>query len=108
MERKVRVKNRLAFAKRKFSDVPVKGDLAVTPAQMARMAENGVAISSQIAGSFNDGETNPSFEVPMTQVRGLDIVDFWEAEKIARKNVKEHIKANESKFGDSTVTNSKN
>lgn len=108
MERKVRCKNRLASAKRKESDLPVKGDLAVTPAQMARMAENGVAISSQIAGSFNDGETNPSFEVPLSQARGLDIVDYWEAEKVARKNVKAHIKANEDKFGDSTITNSKN
>lgn len=105
--RKVRVYNRLASAKRKPSDMPVKGDLAVTPAQMARMAANGVAISSQIAGSFNDGETNPSFEVPITQVRGLDIVDYWEAEKIARKNVKSHIKANEQKYGDSTVSNTK-
>lgn len=104
MKRKTRVKNRLANAIRKSSDLPVKGDLAVTPAQMARMANNGVAISSQIAGSFNDGETNPSFELPISQVRGLDIVDFWEAEKIARKNVKDHIKANELKYGDSTVT----
>lgn len=104
MKRITRVINRLASAKRKPSDLPVKGDLAVTPAQMARMANNGVAISSQIAGSFNDGETNPSFELPISQVRGLDIVDFWEAEKIARKNVKDHIKANEAKYGDSTVT----
>lgn len=107
MKRVVRCPNRLAVAKRKDSDIPVKGDLAVTPAQMARMANQGVAISSQIAGSFNDGETNPSFEIPIGQVRGMDIVDFWEAEKIARKNVKAHIKANEHKYGDSTLINSK-
>lgn len=107
MKREVRVKNRFAKCKRSINDIPVKGDLAVTPAQMARMAANGVAISSQIAGSFNDGETNPSFEVPLGQLRGMDIVDFWEAEKIARKNVTNHIKANEKKFGDSTLTNSK-
>lgn len=106
MKREVRVKNRLAHAKRSIDDVPVKGDLAVTPAQMQRMAANGVAISSQLAGDFHDGEPNPSFDVPVGQVRGMDIVDYWEAQKVARRNVKEHISANKSKYGDSTLTQS--
>lgn len=101
---RIRVKNRFATGKRKSFDIPVKPDLAVTPSQMARMAANGVAISSQIASNFNDGEVNPSFEVPLSQIRGLDIVDYWEAQKEARFNVKKHIKANEDKFGDSTIS----
>lgn len=104
--RKVRVKNRFASAKCKDSDLPVQGNLAVTPAQMAKMAANGVAISSQIAGNFNDGSTDVSFDVPLQQVRGLDIVDYWEAQKDSRFNVKNHIKANESKYGDSTIKTS--
>lgn len=107
MKRFVRVKNRLAHAKRSIEDVPVKGDLAVTPAQMARMAANGVAISSQLASDFHDGEVNPSFEIPIGQVRGMDIVDYWEAQKVARKHVTEHIDANKAKYGDSTLTSSK-
>lgn len=103
MKRFVRVKNRLANAKRKLVDLPVKGDLAVTPAQMQRMAANGVAISSQLAGDFHDGEVNPSFEIPIGQMRGMDIVDYWEAQKVARKHVVEHVEANKSKYGDSTL-----
>lgn len=104
--RKVRVKNRLAKVVTKDSDIPVRNDLAVTPAQMQVMAANGVAISSQRASDFNDGDTNASFDIPLEQIRGLDIVDYWELQKDSRNRVKMHIEANAKKYGDSTISKS--
>lgn len=104
--RKVRVKNRLCKTRTSVEDIPVRPNLAVTPAQMAKMTEQGVAVSSQIASDFNDGETNVSFVLPVDRVRGMDIVDFWESEKSARQRIKAHIDANKAKFGDSTIINS--
>ena len=103
--RKVRVKNRLCKTRTSVDDIPVRPNLAVTPAQMAKMTEQGVAVSSQIASDFNDGETNVSFDLPVDRVRGMDIVELWESEKTARQRIKSHIDANKAKYGDSTITN---
>lgn len=104
MDRKINKYVRLAVCKRSATDIPVKGDLAVTPAQMERMRENGVAISSQMAGRFSDGQPNPSWDVPINDIRGIDIADLWEAQVSSRFNIKDTIAANKRKYGDSTVS----
>lgn len=69
-------------------DKLVEPNLAVTPSQMMRMTEQGVAVSSQLAGDFNDGEVNPAWDLPIDSVRGVDIVDTWEAQRSARMKIK--------------------
>lgn len=105
--RKVRVISRFAKKRISLDDIPVRPNLAVTPVQMARMTEQGVAVTSQIASDFNDGDTSPSFEVPIDRVRGIDVVELWESQKTARLHVKNHVDANVVKYGDSTVEKSK-
>ena len=69
--------------------------LAVTPAKMAQLAERGVAVSvPNSAVTLQDGVPNPVLDI--TQMRGVDISDAWNAEQDAKKKlVGAHIKDKE-------------
>lgn len=54
---------------------------------MARMVDKGIAVSSINDSIFYDGEVNPSFDVPIEEQRGVDIVDAWNASRTARKRI---------------------
>lgn len=72
----------------------VIGGQALTPAQMDHMRKRGQSITSfQVDETlFNDGTTNPKFEIPITDQRGVDVVDVWNAQKDAKANVKKFNK----------------
>ena len=73
---------RTASCKRTSSDIPVQGGLAITPAQMQRMAEKGIPVSSQnLDGCFYDGDTRPSWDVPLDMQRGIDVAQMWQERK---------------------------
>ena len=40
---------------------------------------------------FNDGEVNPSWEVPMERLRGIDIGDLWQSSQDIRRKFKKAI-----------------
>lgn len=61
--------------------------LAFTPAQMAKMAEKGIPISTQSADQFVDGTLNPSFDIPIEERRGIDVNDVWNASKDAKAKI---------------------
>ncbi|MCM1356619.1 MAG: hypothetical protein NC212_09485 [Staphylococcus sp.] len=61
--------------------------LSVSPSQMARMAEKGIPITAQMSETFFDGTTNPSFDIPIEDRRGIDVNAVWEAQKTARKRI---------------------
>lgn len=61
--------------------------LAFTPAQMAKMAEKGIPISTQSADQFVDGSLNPSFDIPIEDRRGVDVNDVWNASKDAKAKI---------------------
>lgn len=98
---------RCAVCKRTSGDIPVKGDLAVTPAQMERMRESGVGISSQIASKFSDGVPNPSWDLPLNDLRGVDMADLWQAQMSSRGVIKDNISFNKRKYGDSAIVSDK-
>lgn len=68
----------------------IQNSLSTTPAQMERLLEQGLPISSQMldAQLFYDGDQNPSWDIPIDQQRGIDIADIWAAEYDARENFK--------------------
>ena len=72
--------------------------LAVTPSQMARMTAQGIPISSQLAENFVDGTSNPSFDIPIEQRRGIDVVQVWEAQKDARLKIINAHKADKQMY----------
>lgn len=79
---------RFATCVRHDDDIPVESDLALTPAQMEIMTNNGTPVSTQlIAGNFEDGVPNPSDDMPLVYQRGADIVDAWVASKDAEQKI---------------------
>ena len=67
----------------------VQPNMAVTPSQMMEMAAHGVPVSLQNAANFNDGEVNPSWDVPAERVRGVDMADLWQLQQSSRAKLKE-------------------
>ncbi|MDE6089294.1 MAG: hypothetical protein K2G41_01200 [Duncaniella sp.] len=61
--------------------------LSVSPTQMALMAAKGIPISAQMSESFVDGVSNPSFDIPIEDQRGIDVNAVWNAQKDARKRL---------------------
>lgn len=80
-------------------DILVRPNQAVTPSQMMKMTEQGVAVSSQLAGDFIDGEVNPAWELPVDAVRGVDIVDTWEAQLSSRNKIRTAHNSETKKYG---------
>ena len=59
----------------------VRPNLAVTPAKMLTMAENGIPISSLTQDKFFDGEFKLEWGIPAERQRGVDITDLWNLKK---------------------------
>ena len=74
---------------RKPGELPVRGDLAYTPAQMYEAAKAGVPISSQNISQLpsNDFTDEESWIVPVEYRRGQDIADIWNAQRDARAKI---------------------
>lgn len=74
---------------RKPGELPVRGDLAYTPAQMYEAAKAGVPISSQNISQLptDDFTDEESWIVPVEYRRGQDIADIWNAQRDARAKI---------------------
>ena len=68
-------------------DAPVKNGLAITPAEMLKMADQGLAISSQSHDLFFDGDNAKDWTLSIERRRGVDMADVWEAQKAARNKI---------------------
>lgn len=68
---------------RKMStDQKVQSGLALTPAQIMQMSERGIPVTTQnLDGMFYDGETRPSWDIPLDQQRGVDVAAMWQRRK---------------------------
>ena len=74
---------------RKAGELPVRGDLSYTPAQMYEAAKAGVPISTQNISQLpsNDFTDEESWIVPIEYRRGQDIADIWNAQRDARAKI---------------------
>lgn len=80
---------------------PVQHGLAYTPAKMAALAEKGVPISSMTLDSqYYDGDTNPSFDYGIEDVRGVDIAEAWEQEMGAKQSFIRGLRRDKEYYGD--------
>lgn len=77
-----------------FSSVSkTKQGLAYTPAELMEYQKKGIPVSASNSESYFDGEANPSFDVPVDMMRGVDIVDCWVAQNTSRSRLASaHIK----------------
>lgn len=66
-------------------DIVTQPNLAITPSQMAKLVDDGIPVSSSmLSGVFNDGVSNPSWDLPIDQMRGVDVAQVWNYQKDAR------------------------
>ena len=61
-----------------------QANLAVTPAQMYKMAENGIPISAQTNAAI-EGELRPTWDIPIDKIKHIDPAELWEARQTIGK-----------------------
>lgn len=81
------------------NDEKVQSGLSVTPSEMMKLAERGIPVSSQSLSSFYDGESNPSWDLPLEQRRGIDMAALWQEGKDIRQKLKNAHAADIQKYG---------
>ena len=85
----MRKKNiRLATCKRKLGERQVRGGLAITPAQVLKMAEQGLPVTAQMNANMVDGHVKSDFNIPLEERRGIDMAQIWQEEHTSRKKLK--------------------
>lgn len=76
-------------------DIPVQSNLAITPAKMAELVDSGIPVSSSILGASHfDGVSNPSWDLPIDQIRGVDIAQVWQTQLDSRKSITKNVVSN--------------
>lgn len=80
----------LSRCKRKSYETAVQNGLGVTPADMARLTQQGVPISSNNLGvTYQEGVKNSDFTVPAEYCRAVDIADLWNMKMSSRQRAKD-------------------
>lgn len=79
--------------------VSVQGGLAVTPSEVAKLTERGIAVNSANAGGLEvlEGVSDPV--LTLEQTRGVDVNDVWEASKQAAANLIRAHKKDKEYYG---------
>lgn len=92
----------LATCVRREDELPVYGDLVVTPNKMLEMAERGIPISGQNMAfdPAKDGQHNPSWNLPLDQLRGVDPATMWENSQIIKQKARKAHINDRAKYGD--------
>lgn len=90
----------VSICKRREDETMVQPNLAVTPSKMMKMAEHGVAISSDLNSSnFVDGDKNPSWDIPLERLRGIDMADLWQTRQAIKSKIKNSHLNDVAKYG---------
>lgn len=69
-------------------EVPVRSGLAVTPAKMLELASKGVPVSLSNASNVVDGSDKLSFDVPLNELRGIDVAVLWEEQQRVKEKMR--------------------
>lgn len=76
--------------------IPTQENLAITPARMAEMVDNGIPVSSNVlSGNYDDGVPSPAWDIPIDRKRGVDVAEVWNAQKDARKTITSNVVSKE-------------
>lgn len=77
-----KVRMHYCTAKRRDGEIIVQNGLAITPAEVLRNAEIGIPVSSMmVSGQFFDGTDKLDFQPDLSERRGIDIADLWQARR---------------------------
>lgn len=90
------LKRNFASPTRREDEMTVQSGLSLTPRDMDKMLQQGQPISTANLpdNQFYDGDTNPSFDIPMDQRKGIDPADLWEFQRAVYKKANDARKAN--------------
>lgn len=87
----------LAHCLRQTSDYPVQDNMAVTPTQMAQLAQQGIPISTTNIGlTYDEGRADLDFQPDMENLRGIDIADMWQAREDFKAKSKKAFQNNQN------------
>lgn len=90
--------------KRHDDELPVLGNLAVTPAEMMRMSEQGLPVTNQNMNYLNDPvQKEPSWELPLDALRGVDPATMWEESQCIKQRAKAAHFNDRKRYGDNFV-----
>lgn len=89
LKRNQKTIGKLCKIQRKPDELPVKDGLAITPSDMFRMQQQGLPISTANSASQYTGEKNPSWDIELDRLRGVDVADMWQASKTIHEKVRQ-------------------
>lgn len=71
----------------------VQNGLAMTPAEMARLAAKGIPVSPPALGvEFYDGRGQEDFDIDPIYQRGVDITDVYMASESSKERIRQGMK----------------
>ena len=81
----------LSTCKSREDELKTQPNLSYTTGEMFDMWKRGVPISNEHAATkFFDGSKDCTFEIPLTDRRGIDVADVWEAQQAARSKFRSY------------------
>ena len=66
---------------------------------MMAMAEKGIPVTGANVPNLSDGETNPSWDIPLDKVRGVDVAQLWQESRTIKEKVKRSHYNDVRKYG---------
>lgn len=88
-----------ASCNRKLYEAKVNGDMAVTPADIERLAKQGIPVSVPNANSFLPSDPSEGWSVPPEFQSDMDRNTAWELEQSARAKVLNAHKREKQLYG---------
>lgn len=81
----------LSTCKSREDELKTQPNLSYTTGEMFDMWKKGVPINNEHAATkFFDGSKDCTFEIPLTDQRGIDVADVWEAQQAARSKFRSY------------------
>ena len=77
--------------KSREDELQTQPNLSYTTGEMFDMWKKGVPINNEHAATkFFDGSKDCTFDIPLTDRRGVDVSDVWEAQQAARSKFRSY------------------
>lgn len=87
------------FNKYNVGENPVQSGLSLTPSDIEKLANKGVAVSTPSADMFQfDSDSSTGFEIRPEYLRDSDRNSMWELSKRSKNNILKAYRRDQSKY----------
>ena len=91
----------ISSCSRKPGFLATKPGLAYDTGTLHKMWKNGIPINPQNAQQmYDDGTTNPSWEIPLPSQRFVDPAEVWQAQQTARRKLSHAYRSEKLKYSE--------